>query len=346
MVTLVTGGATPLGRRLVEALASRGDTLRVLVEPGINARLPDGVQVAVGDVRDAEDSVAAMDGARRVYHLSYLMPASSTATPDMFRTVNVDGTRRVLQAARITGVDRIVCCLGIAALGPTGEQIQDEDSSAGRARGTSQQPICACLDSLREADKIARSFHSSPQEGQPGLEVLRVYPGHLYGPARFAARTPLTATIDRLARGGRPLLLASGDHRLTTAFLDDITFGLVLAMENGTAGDGYILGGEELNYRELAEILQDILDRDIRPRFAPRPLRNALVSVRDLLSRLVPSRIKKPSCHCPDIGDHRWRFSSQKAIAELGYKRTPIKEGLRQTLEWLEHCPHDPHRRS
>ncbi len=329
MVTLVTGGTGYLGGRLVAALVARGETVRVLLRPGTSVpRSMPTMQVAVGDVSVPEDAVAAMDGVRFVYHLAGIHDPNCVESDPVLTAVNVSGTRHVLQAARVTGVERVAHVLSTFALGPTDQGIRDESPpKSGLDAGADEDTFGPWFRSIREADAIARSFE--------GLDVIRIYSGQLYGPGENHAPNGLTARIDALARQRRPWALWPSDRRWTTAYIDDVIRGCPLAMENGQPGEAYILGGEEIDGHGLADLVGELLGQEVRPRFVPRFIRTLLA----FMGRSSGgSRMRRVQLA---LDDRDWRFTSQKAIAELGYSRTPIKIGLRRTLEFLGHLSED-----
>jgi sterol-4alpha-carboxylate 3-dehydrogenase (decarboxylating) len=105
---LVTGGAGFLGRHLVEALLADGryGIVRVFdVRPSPDAR----VQTVVGDLRDPASIGAAVRGADVVFHCATASPAAeSAANRKLMMTVNVGGTRNVIDAVIAAGVPRLV----------------------------------------------------------------------------------------------------------------------------------------------------------------------------------------------------------------------------------------------
>lgn len=104
---LVTGATGFIGRRIVARLVERGEEVRRLVRPGPNSR-PSGlpaVHFVMGDVTDTDSLKAACEGVDMVVHTVAIIREKGKAT---FQSINVQGTRNVVEAAEAAGVRKIV----------------------------------------------------------------------------------------------------------------------------------------------------------------------------------------------------------------------------------------------
>src|SRR5688572_8234026 len=107
--TLVTGGTGFIGTHLVRALARRGDELRLLMRESSSTAYLDGISYerAIGDVRDRDSVRKAMKGVDRVFHVAGTTSMRGSARDRVF-TINVGGTRNVMEEALRAGVIRAV----------------------------------------------------------------------------------------------------------------------------------------------------------------------------------------------------------------------------------------------
>src|SRR5690606_26095889 len=105
VTALVTGGSGYFGSLLVRRLRERGDVVRVLDLHDATDR-PDDVEFVAADIRDRDAVRAAVDGVDVVYHNVAQVPLAKDA--HLLRSVNVDGTRRLLDAAADAGVAKLV----------------------------------------------------------------------------------------------------------------------------------------------------------------------------------------------------------------------------------------------
>ena len=113
MIAFVTGATGFVGRNVVEALRSRDVEVRCLVRtPGKERLLGQGVDVHYGSVQDPVALRAAIYGVDAVVHLVAVIKESGKAT---FQSVNVDGTRNVMVAAKAAGAAHFVQMSAIGA---------------------------------------------------------------------------------------------------------------------------------------------------------------------------------------------------------------------------------------
>src|SRR6187549_2378811 len=104
MRVLVTGGSGYLGESVVRKLVERGDAVRVL-DLVDNEDRPRDVEFVRADVRDEGAVRAALAGVEVVHHDVAQVPLAKDR--EMFWTVNVDGTRILLDAALRAGVRKV-----------------------------------------------------------------------------------------------------------------------------------------------------------------------------------------------------------------------------------------------
>lgn len=106
MRTMVTGGGGFLGKALVQQLHRRGDAIRVLARADYPELRAMGVETIQGDIRDPSAVARACSGMDVVFHVA--SKAGVWGDPAEFRTINVDGTRHVLDGCRAAGVPTLV----------------------------------------------------------------------------------------------------------------------------------------------------------------------------------------------------------------------------------------------
>src|SRR5256885_12106388 len=109
-MNLVTGATGFIGRHVARRLVREGRPVRVLCRPGSEGRLPSEIvgaaEIAIGDLRDRESLLRACAGTARVFHCAGHV--SDWGSQETFFAMNVQGTRWLLEAARVAGVQRVV----------------------------------------------------------------------------------------------------------------------------------------------------------------------------------------------------------------------------------------------
>lgn len=122
MNILVTGGAGNLGSRLAVPLVQRGDTVTLF---DVHAK-PAEPSAEVGQCRMAVGDLAVRAGLFRlleegrfdsIFHLAALLSGDAEQDPERAWAVNMDGTRNVLEGARLFGVKRVVFTSTVASFG-------------------------------------------------------------------------------------------------------------------------------------------------------------------------------------------------------------------------------------
>lgn len=109
---VITGGSGFIGSRLVSRLLDGGRGVRVLARGQRKRELPEGVETARGDVVTGEGLPEAMSGIRKVVHLVAIIRESGGQT---FRGVIREGTERLVEAAKVAGVEKVVYVSAIGA---------------------------------------------------------------------------------------------------------------------------------------------------------------------------------------------------------------------------------------
>ena len=145
MTILVTGATGKIGSRLVMRLAQRGDRVRALIRDRMRATQfkADGIELAEGDLFDADSLAAAISGIDAVVHGAAFFRG---ATSEQAHNVNYVGTQRLATAARAAGVKRFIFLSTGLVYGPTGERPATEDDDCA--------PIAAYPVSKLEAERF------------------------------------------------------------------------------------------------------------------------------------------------------------------------------------------------
>lgn len=321
MKALVTGATGFIGGAVVRALVKSGIDVRVLARAGADLQNIQNLTVerVEGDLRDPASLRRSLAGCRQLYHVAahYALWAKD---PSIFYDINVTGTKNLLEAARDIGVERIVYCSTIGAIG----------LPPGGGLGTEETPV-----SLEQmAGHYKRSKYLAEQEvvklAKAGLPVVIVNPSAPVG-AGDVKPTPTGQVIVDFMKGRMPAYIETG---MNIVDVDDVAAGHLLAMEKGRIGERYILGNKNLMLREVFEImsrLTGIKAPTIKlPRLAILPLAYANQWIANLTgqSPRIPLEGVK-------MAKYKMHYDCSKAIRELGIPLTPPEVALEKAVRWF-----------
>ncbi len=321
MKVLLTGGTGFLGKNVARALVARGHEVRLLAREGSNlAGLPAG-EIVRGDVCDAALLRRAAEGCQAILHMAALVKMW-VPEREVFDRVNVEGLRAALAASEAVGV-RLVYTSSFMAIGPTGAQAADESQiHPGHSFRNDYERTKA------HADVVAREAAAA------GRDVVLLYPGVVYGPGdRTAGNIVVNMIADHL-RGRFPGIIGPGDRLWSYAFVEDVAAGHVDALEKGRAGERYLLAGENVSMNDFFRLLAEASGLPAPRLHIPYAAAGALGWMLYAWAELTGM---EPLLTHEVVGVFRehWSYTSAKAQRDLGYRTTPLRDGLRRTLDWL-----------
>ena len=218
MLIAVTGATGFVGRHIAAVLTRRGHAVRALVRRPIQARTLAslGVELVPGDLADVAALKTLTRGTHAVVHLVGIIVEKGPAT---FHAVHVDGTRRLVEAARQAGIERFVHMSAVGA--------RDE----------------------RGATPYHRTkWHAEQLVRASGLSHAVFRPSIISGPESAPIRT-----LARLHRWS-PVVPVFGDGRFPTqpVWVEDVALAFALSVEQPSLSGVFELGGPQvLTYEEF-----------------------------------------------------------------------------------------------
>ena len=318
---LVTGASGGLGSALVERLRREGHSVRAFVRR-LPEPLPQGVDVALGDLGDPSAVDAAVAGAKVVFHVGAAMKGGWTA----HQCGTVEGTRNVIEACRRHGIEKLVHVSSMSVLdwagAPPGTPLNEDSPLEPRAEARG-----AYTRAKLEAERLVTAAAAA------GLPAVILRPGQVFG-GRIPLMTPAVAR--RL--GGRLLVLGDGEIPLPLVYIDDVVDAL-LAAARSPLRQGEIVqvvDGETLTQREVIALVRGHTTGVLR---IPRWVVFALGRVSELL--LAPLGRPSPlSKYRLQSALARRRFESLNAARLLEWRpRVGVRNGIGAVASGREHDP-------
>ena len=339
-LAIVTGARGWLGTRLTQtliqgvpdvgALGPSDRPVRCLVLPGDDPgeldTIASSVSVVRGDVTNPESLAPLFADARgaTVFHCAGVIhPARGTKE---FFSVNVEGTRNVVNAAVKAGVRRLVHVSSNSPLGtnPSAEHVFDESAP--------YRPYMTYGKTKMLAEELVNEAGAKGQ-----LEISIIRPPWFYGPWQPPRQTVFFTMI----RNGKGPLVGDGKNRRSMAYVDNICQGALLCEKSERAkGQTYwIADRRPYPMLEILDTVADVLQKDFGLACRGGYLR--LPSFAADVARLVDATLQSVGLYHQKIHvlsemNQTIACSIARAEAELGYDpKVDLREGMRRSIQWL-----------
>ncbi len=320
MKTLVTGAAGFVGSHLVERLVGRGDDVSVILydkDPiqHLDAHL--AVTRHVGDIRDAAFVERVMEGVDRVFHLAAALNTPTTPVETFF-TVNVLGTRNVMEAAMKKGVKKVVHTSSCVTMKEGRERINESNIH--------RSPYSAPYTFTKyQGEMVAYEY------GARGLPVTVLNPTIVYGPRD----THTLGEFFKLHLKPKIRLISFLDSPCNLVYVKDAASAQILAMEKGRPGHKYLIGGEEVTLIEFLKKLDEATGTRRPIIHVPEWLIELGVEIVPRLYALFGKKftVMRAQVEAMQRGT---AVDFTKARTELGIPVTPLDVGIRETVQWYK----------
>ncbi len=323
MKVLITGGTGFIGSRLAQRCLEKGYEVSILGREDANdAEIQNrttlenlGIKVVLGSVADRERMFELATGMNIVFHLAAAQHEMNV--PDeLFRSVNVEGTRNMLDASIAAGVERFIHGSSIGVYDRSVTSIVDEatplkpDNIYGVTKAEGEDVVRACNDQV--AWTIVRI---SETYGPGDRRLLKLFSG---------------------IKKGVFFVIGSGKNIHQLIYVDDLVDGFLLAAKESAAiGETFILAGSErLTTNDMVSATAEAVGA--REKKWRAPLWPFMVIATILEVTLRPLGIQPPlHRRRMDFFTKSFQISTAKAENVLGFKApTSFAQGTRQTAEW------------
>lgn len=325
---LVTGAAGFLGNTICRQLVERGDHVRAFVlpnDPSIKY-LPYEVELCKGDICNMEDVkrfFTVPEGTETiVLHIASIVTVNPEYNP-LVMNVNVGGTKNVVRMCiKHEECKKLVYCSSTGAIPEVrkGTKIKevlyfDEDQVVGcysRSKALATQTV---LDAVK----------------LEGLNACVVHPSGILGPEDFAIGETTKTVID-IINGEMPMGI---DGSFNLCDVRDLAAGTIAAADKGRKGECYILGNEEVSFKDFMEMV--VAESGCRPvkKFLPIKVANLIASVLEKQARKTGKEPLMTTFSIYNLARNN-SFDSTKAKSELGYTTRPYEETIRDEVAWLK----------
>ncbi len=319
MKALVTGGTGFVGSHIVRELGERGHTARVLHRSTSKLDALTGLsyESAPGDILDESALEAACQGCDWVFHVAAVADYWRADKSKMFEA-NVEGTRRVLKAARAAGVKRVVFTSSAAAIGlrgdghPSNERVPFNLSPEHFPYGYSKVL----------AEQVVQ------QAVADGQDVVIVNPVVVIGPGDLNMISG--SYIIQIERWAKLVPVPTGG--IAVIDVRDVARMHLAAAVHGRTGERYILNTANYGQRQWMAMIADIVG-------VQRPFLTAPAFILPIAANVI-AFLRRLGIQTPIDGDQirlgarDINFDGSKAWAELGEPEIDMRQSVQDTYNW------------
>jgi nucleoside-diphosphate-sugar epimerase len=325
MNIFLTGATGYIGQRLAIRLATEGQQVVALVRDPVKAAKllnHSNIHCVQGDLSDPTRLKELLSGCSAVYHLAALASVWDQ-NPAAFDQINVNGVKYLLDACIENKIVDFVftSSAGVVGHSTNGKPVQEYTNSHPMLETEYERTKV-------EAEELIQSYCSK------GIRGIIVNPSRVYGPGRLTESNGITRLVKMYISGKWHIIPGNGSSIGNYVYIDDVINGHILAMEYAKPGERYLLGGENINFDNFFELVAELSGKNYRLFHFPLSVMLALSKVFLFVAETTG---KKPLITPPFVRKYNknWILSSAKAEIELGYRITPLRTGLQQTLQWL-----------
>ena len=322
MKVFLTGATGFVGSHVARAYCAAGAELRLLTRSTSNLTSLEGMpaETVVGDLRQPETLRSAFEGCDALVHVAadYRLWVRD---PDAMHAANVGGTRELLRMAREAGVAKVVYTSSVATMGFKRDgTIVDEETPVSLADMIGHYKRSKFLGE-QEAIRAAGM----------GQHVMILNPTTPIG-AGDLKPTPTGRIIVDFLNGNFPAYVDTGLNLVDVA---EVARMHVAALDRGTPGERYILGGENLTLKQILDRMSAITGLPSPKMKVPHAVAMGFAFFDETFTGKLRGKEPRATVEAVQMGKKMMFASSAKAERELGFRVLPIYSAMRAAIEWF-----------
>lgn len=320
MKVLVTGATGLLGNNLVRELLEQGyEVICFLRDSSSMVALESlDVEIVRGSLLDEEAIINALDGCEVLIHAA----AKTKQFPVSFKyyqEANVTVTKKLIAAAKSKGINKLIYVSTANVFGP----------------GTKEQPGTEWSDFSHfhlgsgyiNSKYLAQEIVMMEVE-KNGLPAVVVNPTFMLGGNDYQPSSG--QLILHVLRNPIVFYPAGGKNFVDVS---DVAKGIINSIDKGKVGESYLLGGENLTYREFFEKVLKIHGKNKGLIELNSQLLKTAGRFGDLVSFIKPIPLNSVTATLLSNDNY---YSSEKAIKELDMPQTPIDKAIKDALDFFQ----------
>jgi dihydroflavonol-4-reductase len=322
MKVFLTGSTGFVGSHVARAYAAQNTDLRLLTRKTSSLAAIEGLpaEIVVGDLTQPESLRSAIRGCDALVHVAadYRLWVRD---PKQMYAANVDGTRELLRIAREEGVAKVVYTSSVATMGfKTDGTIVNEETPVALTDMIGHYKRSKFLGE-QEAINAAKS----------GQHVMILNPTTPIGPGD-AKPTPTGRIIVDFLNKNFPAYVDTG---LNLVDVTEVARLHVVALDRGTPGERYILGGENLTLKQILDRMSAITGLPSPKMKVPHAVAMAFAFFDETITGKLKGKEPRATVEAVRMGKKMMFASSAKAEHDLGFHVLPVYPALRAAIDWF-----------
>ena len=323
MKTLITGATGFVGAAVSRELLKKGHKVKALVRQSSvldNLKNLD-VEIVHGDLKDKDSLKRCLKDCKYLFHVAADYRLWVPKPKEIYEN-NVTGTENLMEEALSLGIEKIVYTSSVAVLGkPIEGDVADEKTPV-----NVDQMIGHYKKSKYLAEEKVKELYKTKK-----LPVVIVNPAAPVGP-RDIKPTPTGKMILDAAMKKIPAYLDTG---LNIVHVDDVAKGHLQAFNKGIFGERYILGGENMTFKEILEMISVLCGHNPPKIQLPKKPLYPIGYIFEIFARLFNLKNPMLTVDMIRMAEKKMFFSSEKAKKELNYKYKSAKIALKDAIQWF-----------
>lgn len=321
MKIFITGGTGFIGKQVLNLLTQTNHELCCLVRktsPAKDNLLKSGLNIIEGDVRDKASMLQGMKGCDCVINLANLYTFWEPHN-EIYKAINVDGTRNVMECALETKVPKVVHISSAVTYGKPSDVPFNEESIPGPVL------FSRYAQTKYEGDQIVWDLYKNK-----GLPVVVVYPSAVLGSGDpKASGEYISALINK-----RMPATVFNNSTLTWVYVKDVAEVIVkVAEKTGNVGEKYFVGKHQLTLKEFNKMIEEISGVSLPIMKMPDFMAMASAYMLTGISNIIK---KKPlwnmSVNQMKTMKEGFNVDGSKVERDLGFSYTPLRIALEEQI--------------
>jgi dihydroflavonol-4-reductase len=322
MKVFLTGSTGFVGSHVARAYAAQNAELRLLTRKSSNLAAIESLtaETVVGDLSQPESLRSAIRGCDALVHVAadYRLWVRD---PKQMYAVNFEGTRELLRIAREEGIAKVVYTSSVATMGfkADGTIVNEETPVA----------LSDMIGHYKRSKFLGEQ--EAIQAAKGGQHVMILNPTTPIGPGD-AKPTPTGRIIVDFLNKKFPAYVDTG---LNLVDVTEVARMHVVALEQGTPGERYILGGENLTLKQILDRMSAITGLPSPKMKVPHAVAMAFAFFDETLTGKLRGKEPRATVEAVRMGKKMMFASSAKAERDLGFKIMPVYPALRAAIDWF-----------